>query len=95
MVPSPRCLVLQLQITNRKFLHQFDAGDEHVNQLDADERNHQAAESIHQQVLPQQRFGAHRLVGDPSQRQRNQGNDDERVKDNGSSEWLTAAFAVA
>src|SRR5208282_2556425 len=53
-------------------LYQLDAGDEHVNQLDADERDHQSTKSVNQQVLPQQRFGAHRLVRNPSQRQRNQ-----------------------
>src|ERR1035438_8634458 len=76
-------MVFSMSVLNQSVLNQFDASDEHVNQLDADKRDHQSAKSIHQQVLPQQGFGAHCFVRDPTQRQRNQGHDDERVKNNG------------
>src|ERR1700680_2967839 len=60
------------------FLYQLDAGNKHVNQLDADKWDHQSTKYRNQQVLPQQRFGVHRFVCDPWQRQRNRGLDDER-----------------
>jgi hypothetical protein len=39
-------------------LNQFDACDKHVYQLDTDEGNYQSPQSVNEQVLPQQGFGA-------------------------------------
>ena len=44
----------------------------HVDQLDSDERQNDAAEAPDQQVLAQQRVGAERPVADPFKRDRNQ-----------------------
>src|SRR5450755_3359074 len=73
IVMSTAVIRFFFMVFSMSVLNQLDAGDEHVNQLDADKRDHQSAKSIHQQVLSQQGFGAHCFVRDPTQRQRNQG----------------------
>src|SRR5580704_15150273 len=52
----------------------------HIDQLDADEREQYAAHAINQHVPPQHRTGADGTVLDSPERQRDQGRDDESVK---------------
>ena len=55
--------------------------DREVDGLDADKRNDDAADAVDQQVAAQQRASPDRTVGDALQRQRDEGDDDERVED--------------
>ena len=65
-------------------LDEMERGDDEIDELDADERNDDAAEAIDEQIALENREGAHRLVGDAAQRQRNQRDDDERVENDGA-----------
>ena len=56
---------------NSEFLGHPDARDDHVNQLDANERNDDSAQAVNQQVVTEQRGGAHGAVLYASQCQRN------------------------
>src|SRR5512135_1704399 len=62
-------------------LREPDPRDQHVDQLDPDERHHDSAESVDEQVVAQQSRGSQRAIPDPAQRQRDQGNYDQRVED--------------
>src|SRR5215831_4120327 len=58
-----------------------DSGNEQVDQLDADERNDDAAEAIDQKIAAQQAGGADRTIGNAAQRQRDQGDNDQCIED--------------
>src|ERR1700737_1492987 len=68
---------------NSAFLGHPDARDDHVNQLDANERNDDSAQAVDQQVVTQQRGGAHGAVLYACQSQRNQGDDDQGIENYG------------
>ena len=53
----------------------------HVDQLNADKRDHDAPSSVDQKVSSQQRTGADGTIGDAFQGQRNQPDDDQCVED--------------
>src|ERR1700677_962072 len=55
--------------------------DQEVDSLDADKRNNHAAKAVDQKVAAQQRCGSDRTIPHALKRQRNQGDDDERIKD--------------
>ena len=55
-----------------------------IDELDADERNDDAAQAVDEQVALQNGERADRFVGDAAQRQRNQRDDDERVENDGA-----------
>ena len=57
------------------------ADEDHVDQLDPDERYDDAADAVDQHVFAQDGVRAARAVGDASQRERDQRDDDERVED--------------
>jgi len=52
-----------------------------VDGLDADEGNDDAAQTVDEEVAPQQRGRAHRPVGHALERQRDERDDDERIED--------------
>src|SRR5579883_3354648 len=58
-----------------------DGGDQHVDELDANEGHDDAAEAVDEKIAPQNARRTHRTVGDAAQRQRDERNDDERVED--------------
>src|SRR3974390_51940 len=60
---------------------EVQCADKQVDRLDTDERNDDSAYTVDQQVAPQQRGGADRTIADAAQRQRNEGNDDQRIED--------------
>ena len=63
----------------KEFFHKLDEverGDDEIDELDADERNDDAAEAVDEQVALQNGERAHRFVGHAAQRQRNQRDDD-------------------
>jgi hypothetical protein len=62
-------------------LDQMQGVDGEVDRFDADKRDDYAAKAVDQQIAPQQRAGADRTVGNAFERQRNQRDDDQRVKD--------------
>ena len=62
-------------------LRQPNGGDEHVNELDADEWDDDAAESIDEEVALQQGSRGHRPVLHAAQSERDQRDDDQRVED--------------
>lgn len=71
-------------------------GHGEIDQLDADEGRDQPAESVNQEIAPQQRGGADRPVFDALQRQRNERDDDEalmitadRIADCGEASFIT------
>src|SRR5690242_18871499 len=63
------------------FSSKSDRRDDHVDDLDPDERHEDAAQAVDQQVTAQQVGGADRAVLDPLQGQRNQRYDDQGVED--------------
>src|SRR5579885_1186745 len=60
---------------------QVQRDEDQVDELDANERQDNAAEAVEQQVAPQDRRGAERAILHAAQGQRNQRNDDQRVED--------------
>ena len=64
-----------------ELLCQPGSGDEHVNELDPDERNNDSAGAVDQKIVAQQRGRAHGAICHAAQRQRDQRNDDDRVED--------------
>ena len=67
-------------------LGEVKRSDDDIDQFDADERNDDAAEAVDQQVALQNGERAHRFVSDAAQRQRNQCDDNERVKNDGAED---------
>src|SRR5262245_10730220 len=57
-----------------------DRRDHHVDQLDPDERNDDAAESVNQQVATKERRRTDGAVVDAAQRQWDERHDDQRVE---------------
>ena len=70
-------------------------GDDEVDRLDADERHDDAAEAVDQEVAPQQRRRADRPVAHAPQRQRDQGDDDQRVEDDRRQDGALRAWRAA
>lgn len=62
----------------------MERGNDEIDELDADERHDDAAEAIDEEVALQDCQGAHRLVGDAAQGQRNQRDNDEGVENDGA-----------
>src|ERR1700687_4537099 len=58
-------------------------GEEHIDELDADERHDDASKAVHEYVCAQDRVGAFRTICDAAQRQWNERHDDECVEDHG------------
>src|SRR5436190_18863085 len=65
-------------------LGQVKCSDDEIDQFDADERNDEAAEAVDEQISLQNGERTHRLVSNAAQRQRDQRDDDQRVKDHGA-----------
>src|SRR5262249_8926132 len=63
------------------FLDQVQHGQNHVDDLDPDERHDQPAHAVYEQVITQQRGRAYWAVAHAAQRQRDQEDDDQRVED--------------
>src|SRR5579859_161334 len=61
--------------------NQMQCGQDHIDDLDADEWRDDAAQSVDEQVIAQQPSRAHRSVGHAAQRQRDERDDDQRVED--------------
>ena len=60
-------------------LCQVQGGHQEVDRLDADEGDDDTAEPVDQEVAAEQRAGTDGAVGDALQRQRDQGDDDQRI----------------
>ncbi len=63
------------------FLKPAEGDDGHINDLDADERNNDAAEAVDQKIARQQCACADRLISNALQRKRDQRDNDECVED--------------
>src|SRR6266567_4794355 len=89
MIPSRIVVAIVINIEVRRFffikdsLCEPDTGDYHVDQLDTDERNNYSAHAVDPKIVTQQYRRAHRAVFNPSQCQRDQGNDDQSIEDHG------------
>ena len=59
-------------------------GDDEIDKFDADEGNDEAAETVDKQVALQNGQRTHWSVRDAAERQRDQGDDNQRVKDDGT-----------
>src|SRR5580704_8525895 len=70
-----------LRSSQMTVLDQMQGGDDHIDRLDADERNDDAPDAVDHQVAAQQRAGADGAIGHALQSQRNQRDDDQRVED--------------
>src|SRR6516164_11091042 len=86
MMPSNRVVTMVIMTAMSKFffmalLGQPYAGDEHVDELDTDERNHNATKAVDPQVATQQRGSSHGAVFHTTQSKRDQGDDDHGVED--------------
>src|SRR3984957_496376 len=73
-VPSSLIIVLQN-------LREMQRGENHIDDLDADEGHDDAAKTVEHHVLEQHAVRTLRLIPYAAQRQRNQRDDDERVED--------------
>ena len=62
-------------------LGQPNPSDQHINQLDTQERDNDSAHTIDPEIAAEKRCCAHRAVFHAAQRQRNQGNNNYRVED--------------
>src|SRR5262245_26267364 len=77
MVDTPR---------ERRSCRDMQRDHDDVDQLDTDERNDDAAESPDEEVAPQERIGAERLVCDAAEGDRNQQRDDDGIEDDGGED---------
>src|SRR6202034_3408527 len=57
-----------------------DRREEHVDQLDEDERGDDPADAVDEDIAPEDGGGTGGSPLDPAQRQRDEGNDDERIE---------------
>ena len=64
----------------------MERSNDEIDELDADKRHDDAAETIDEEVALEDGQRAHRFVGDAAQRQRNQRDDDERVENDGAKD---------
>src|SRR6478736_6187941 len=88
---TPQSIVIaaSIEIDWRTILPMVTPSDEakrdeqHVDDLDAEERHGDSADPVDQQVPAQQRSGTERAVAHALERKRNQKNDDQRVEDHG------------
>src|SRR5579883_1863914 len=60
---------------------QVKSDEEQIDDLDADERHHDAAEPVDEQVAAEERVGPHGAVADAAQGERDEEDDDDRVED--------------
>src|SRR5213593_4168480 len=67
-------------------LHQMQGEQDHVDELDARERNEDAAHAVDPDMPPQDGRGADRAVAHALQGERNQRDDDESVEDDGGED---------
>src|SRR6266481_4873903 len=72
-------------------LGQVKCGDDEIDQFDTDKRNDEAAEAVDEQIPLQNGERAHRLVSNAAQRQRDQRNDDQRVKNHSAENGTRGA----
>src|SRR5262249_28875446 len=61
--------------------HPAERGQDHVDELDAEEGHEDSSHTVDQEERAQARRGAHRRLSDAAKRQRNERDDDERVED--------------
>ena len=59
----------------------MQGGDYEVDGFDTDKRHDDAAKAIDEKIAPQQRTGADRSIGNALQRQRDKGDNDQRIED--------------
>src|SRR5262250_1250361 len=70
----------------RRSCREMHRDHDDVDQLDADERNDDAAKSPDEQVAAQERIGPERLVLDATERDRDEQRDDDGVEDDGGED---------
>src|ERR1700736_6770176 len=75
-------------------LNEVESGNDEIDELDSDERHDDPAKAVDEQVALENRERAHRFVGHAAQGQRNQRDDDERVKDDGAKNGASGAVEV-
>src|SRR6516225_6241270 len=86
MIPSRIVVTMVIKTAMIKFffisifLCQSHTRDQHVNELDSDERDDDAANAVYPEVTTQQSSSAHWPIPHATQGQRNQRDDDYRVK---------------
>src|SRR5437588_10705686 len=73
---------------------EVDAGDDDVDGLDADEGDDHPSDAVDEQVAAEQSRGADGPVLDSLQRQRDQGDDDQRVEDRGREDGALTAVQL-
>src|ERR1700722_16169149 len=78
---------------NRRFisLNEFESGDNDVNGRDANERNNDAAQPVDEQVALQNGQRADGVELHAAQGQRNQGDDDEGIENDGAQDGAVRA----
>src|SRR6202140_382965 len=80
-------IVIQSEISRFFFIRvslcQADAGDHHVDQLDADKRNDPSPDTVDPQIVAQQNSSTYRTILDSAEGQWNQRNNDQSVKNYG------------
>src|SRR6185312_12950470 len=78
-------------------LGKTDRGDDKIDDLDADERYDDAADTVEPQIAAQNVGGAGRAVFHTPQAQRNERDDDQRVEDDGREDrafWIAQPHDV-
>src|ERR1700733_14227163 len=75
-------ILLRSSFSDQASSHQVQASDDEVDRFDADERNGYAADAVDPEITQQQRAGADRTITYTLQRQGDQSDDDQRIKDN-------------
>ena len=69
-------------------LNQVERRNDKIDELDANKRNDNAADTVYEQIAPQRGERPDGSVFDAAQRQRKERDDDERVENNGARlEW--------
>src|SRR5579862_7795165 len=68
-------------IAGRNWLRSMRGDQDHVDQLDENERHNDAAGTVNDQVATENGRGAHGTISHASQRQRDQCDNDQRVED--------------
>src|SRR5450432_843568 len=73
----------------RRMSGHSQCSDEQIDELDEDERGDDASDPVDHQVSPQHRRGLLSAELHTSQRERDQGDDDQRVEDDGGEDRRT------
>ena len=72
----------------------MERSNDEIDELDADERHDDATEAIDEEIALENCQGAHRLVGDAAQGQRNQRDDDQGVENDGAEDGAGGTVQV-